>query len=546
MTERLDVVSGLYFGRDDAEHDAVDGLLNAGFLATAAFEETLLGRKSLVIGRKGSGKSAICMRLTMPEVTQGHHVLITPDDAAGNQLRRFELDDLTDEVAKSLIWRYVFAIHIARHLVAAHARGVHGTSEPKSVRQVRKFLRGNGQLADQRLQNRITTAIGGLSGTLSLEAFGVSLSADLKSAPQGIRAAEQLAIIERGVAQAVADLGCADTHQPLLLLVDKLEHVWSAERSSEALVTGLLLASKHVARTYPRAARCVLFIRSDIYDALTFSEADKFHSDEIRIDWSREKLVELAIARAAASLGDHVTGDYLWGTVFPGQMGNENVVDYLFSRMLPRPRDAIQFLNLCRDTAHANRHDRITEFDVAEAMLGFSRWKTLDLAREYRSTIPYLERVLAFFQNGGYRIDRATIGRHLESFGGTLRDEFPQARDVLTPHGLLDVLFRVGFVGVRRGGQITYVTNAALPIQPGEDEFHIHPCFRPALNLVAAIVVNGSVYGGLVVGAYNTVQAVTISGDVHFGNILGPDSVPAPRRDRATQDPEPDTPPEPD
>jgi hypothetical protein len=532
MAERLDVVSGLYFGRDDAEHDAVDGLLNAGFLATAAFEETLLGRKSLVIGRKGSGKSAICMRLTMPEVTQGHHVLVTPDDAAGDQLREFALDALTNDVAMSLIWRYVFAIHIARHLVDGHARRAHGTSEPKSVKQVRKFLHKNGQLADQRLQNRIATAIRGLRGTLALEAFGVSLSADLKSAPEGVRASEQLAVIERGVAQAVVDLGCAEAHRSLLLLVDKLEDVWSAQASSEALITGLLLASKHVARTYPRAARCVLFIRADIYDALTFTEADKFHSDEIRIDWSREELVELAVNRAAASLGDHVTDEYLWGTVFPRRVYGEDVVDYLFDRMLLRPRDAIQFLNLCRDKAHAHRHDRINAVDVVQATRDFSRWKTLDLAREYRSTIPYLERVLAFFQNGTVAVDRATIARHLDAFGDALRAEFPQAQAVLTPHGVLDILFRVGFLGVRRGGQIAYVTNAALPIQPGENEFHIHPCFWFALNLDEVALTSKRIENvGDVVVHYSTNQVSAVRGDLNIAYIVGNDGVPMPPSD---------------
>jgi hypothetical protein len=471
-------------------------------------------------------------------VTEGHQVLITPDDAVGNQLRQFELADLTNEVAKSLIWRYVFAIHIARHLVTGHARGTHGTSEPKSVKQLRKFLRRNGQLSDQRLHSRIASATRGLRGTLSLEAFGVSLSADLKSAPEGVRAAEQLAIIEREVARALEDLACAEAHQSLLLLVDKLEHVWSAEASSEALVTGLLVASKHVARTYPRAARCVLFVRSDIYDALTFTEADKFHSDEIRIDWSRAKLVELAVARAAASLGEHVTGDYLWGTVFPGRVEGEEVTNYLFSRMLPRPRDAIQFLNLCRDTAQANRHDRIEEADVVEATLGFSRWKTLDLVREYGSTIPYLERVVALFQNGSYVVTRTTISRHLEAFGAVLLAEFPAARNVLTPHGLLDILFRVGFVGVQRGGRITYVTNAALPIQPAENVFHIHPCFRPALNLTATIVLEEETYPAYSDGPYNSTQIGAISGGVHFSNTVGPDYVVKP-----TDDPDSSVPP---
>jgi hypothetical protein len=54
------ILTRLYFGRDDAEHDLTDGLLREGFLPTQAYEEALSGRKTLIIGRKGSGKSAIC------------------------------------------------------------------------------------------------------------------------------------------------------------------------------------------------------------------------------------------------------------------------------------------------------------------------------------------------------------------------------------------------------------------------------------------------------------------------------------------------------
>ncbi|GAB3454853.1 P-loop ATPase, Sll1717 family [Actinophytocola sediminis] len=510
MTDLLDVVSGLYFGRDDAEHDAVDGLLRHGFLATSAFEEALWGRKSLIIGRKGSGKSAICMRLAMPEVTQGNHLLITPDDTAAGQLRGFELAGLTSEAAKSLIWRYVFAIHIARYLVDRHARRVHDRREPKSVKRVRRFLRANGELAEARLPNRIAMAAKGLRGSLALGAFGMSLSADFGTASEGVRAAEQLAIIERGVATAVTDLGCAEAHQPLLLLVDKLEHIWPAEPDNEALITGLLVAGKHVAHSYGRAARTVVFLRSDIYDSLTFSEADKFRSDEIRIDWSREQLVELAVTRATASLGHHVTSDYLWGTVFPATVDGEPVVDYLFSRMLPRPRDAIQFLNLCRDTARGAGHDRILEQDVINATFGFSRWKTLDLVREFSSTLPFLERVLAMFQNGDLIVTRDTMARHLAEFGDALRAQFPRFAAALTPDGLTEVLYRVGFLGIRRGGDITYITNAALPIQPDENEFHVHPCFRPALTLQPRPTE---------LVHYHPVQKAVVLGNLPSGNV---------------------------
>lgn len=66
-----DVVGRLFFGRDNAETDLVDGLLQTGFLETVAFGDAFASPKNLVIGRKGSGKSAIRVRLAVPGVREG-------------------------------------------------------------------------------------------------------------------------------------------------------------------------------------------------------------------------------------------------------------------------------------------------------------------------------------------------------------------------------------------------------------------------------------------------------------------------------------------
>jgi hypothetical protein len=52
-------LADLFFGCDDAELDIAEGgLLRAGFLPIPAYEAVRKGRKHLIIGRKGSGKSA--------------------------------------------------------------------------------------------------------------------------------------------------------------------------------------------------------------------------------------------------------------------------------------------------------------------------------------------------------------------------------------------------------------------------------------------------------------------------------------------------------
>lgn len=81
------VLARLHFGREDAERDVTEGLLlRGGFLPNAAYRAALTGRKMLIIGRKGSGKSAVCMQL-MADGAGGYtgRVLVTPDEAAGRR-----------------------------------------------------------------------------------------------------------------------------------------------------------------------------------------------------------------------------------------------------------------------------------------------------------------------------------------------------------------------------------------------------------------------------------------------------------------------------
>ncbi|MFM9682998.1 hypothetical protein ACKI1N_47455, partial [Streptomyces brasiliscabiei] len=84
------LLADLHFGREDAERDVTEGLLlRGGFLPNAAYRGALSGRKMLIIGRKGSGKSAVCMQL-MADGEGGHpggKALVTPDEAAGEEIR---------------------------------------------------------------------------------------------------------------------------------------------------------------------------------------------------------------------------------------------------------------------------------------------------------------------------------------------------------------------------------------------------------------------------------------------------------------------------
>jgi hypothetical protein len=201
------------------------------------------------------------------------------------------------------------------------------------------------------------------------------------------------------------------------------------------------------------------------------------------LDWTQEKLGEIALLRARASLGRPLTRNELWGEVFPAQVRSEPTDTYMFSRTLLRPRDAIQLLNLCRDAAHAGGMDQITKAVVLGATLPFSHWKLLDLAKEYLVTVPFLDRLFVLFQNTGYVVMRSAVATRLKPFAEALHSQFPNYQDVLTADGVVEVLYRVGFLGVLRENGVSYAGSRELPCSRKRTNFTSIPASgRPSAS----------------------------------------------------------------
>lgn len=482
----IDKIDRLRFGRDDAELDIAEGgLLRRGFVATAAYSAARDARKSLILGRKGSGKSAICRMLAAENSPQFAAALVTPDGLSAESIRRFEPKGIPPESAKALLWRYVLAVQVGKYIVA-HAKAAHRMPRPRSVAAVKKFLASNGELNE--LKPMFSQAIQKLNTSVSLEAFGVKASATFGGQTEGERMSNQLQVIEGFIKKAITDLACGPDHARILLLIDEVEDVWSNDPQSNQLVIGLLHATRRVASTFPRVA-CVTFLRSDIYDLLKFADKDKMHSDELRVDWDKDRLLELALLRASASLEETLTPEDLWYRIFPPNIGSLATSDFVISHTLMRPRDVIHLCNLCSELAVQHAHSAINEADVREAVNKYSAWKKDDLCSEYAVNYPYLDEIIRMFQGSGYVIMRTAFDKQCTQLLTSLQERFPSDPTVQTPHGLINMLYHVGFLGARRAASVGYLHQGGGDrIESTDIEFHIHPSFRHALSADAAAI----------------------------------------------------------
>ena len=523
--ERPDMsLTRLYFGKDDAESDfAKGGLLKQGFLRTRAYEEALAGTKTLIIGRKGSGKSAICLMLRNTLSIQERCALVTPDEISADEIRRFHLPGIPPEQSKQLIWRYLFVVQIAKFILARSKKTPISTDDlVVKLEAIKKFLIDNGEVEDVGFVDRFWKIIERLKGAIAIEAFSVKLKIDteLKAPSPGTRAHSNLDVVEAHLGAAAKLLNYGnEIDSRFHLLVDQIEKVWSNDRESDSMVVGLLLASKAIQKSF-EFVDCTVFLRTDIYEQLQFQDRDKLRGDEFHIDWDENSLLELILARASASLGTTPKPKEFWSGMFPQTVDAQPCARFLIGRTLMRPRDIIQLCNACRDTARNNRHNNIEESDIRNALAIYSAWKLNDLQNEWSVNYPFLPDAFLLLSNSSYMISRASVDGALTQVKADLVARYPSLAHALSTDTFLNILYSVGLIGALRGGKASYSFEQKNDgqIRPADKDFIIHPSFRNALQSTSAIKLSPyearERLAGVIVGGSNIIGTQNIRGSI--------------------------------
>src|SRR3954454_19413309 len=140
MADPLDIKS-VDLGASDAESDR---RLGEYFVTTPYVDEALVGRRTLFLGRKGSGKSALFRQFPTLVREAGRHlevVSITPDNYAWKALKDYKERGLSEQAAHRNAWKLTLSVQIASALVDLNYRPS-GDAE-NAAHVLRTFLKQN-------------------------------------------------------------------------------------------------------------------------------------------------------------------------------------------------------------------------------------------------------------------------------------------------------------------------------------------------------------------------------------------------------------------
>lgn len=379
------------FGDVAAEDDAVLDY----FVATKAVENVENHNVFLVLGRKGTGKTAIVRYLTEGEKAKTARSLSLRGYPWTVHAQRIN-HGASDIEAYVTSWRYLISVELSS-LVVAHPdawKSLHS-------KQLKQFLQDNyggtnPQLSDILRPKRLT--LGKMSLQPSImgnQLGGIDLERSGKDFQFSLELDALTAAIMSAVYQVMRDTGS----QALSLHFDELDQgLYQLEEARRLMLIGLILAARDIKRDTDKAGLSidpVVYLRTDIWEEMDFSDKNKISQTQtLHLGWTPETLKALVEARLQSKLDPACTWDDI---ADPALMrGSQTKWNHIVARTFLRPRDAIKFLNVALDEAK-KRKTEPTHFvneDIVNSRDEYSRYLKFELDDEIKTHWPHWDEAL--------------------------------------------------------------------------------------------------------------------------------------------------------
>jgi len=472
------------FGHDEAENDSN---LVRYFLETDSFLRIFKGDKMYVIGRKGTGKSAIYLTIENVNLQEMLTSGLTFDDYS------WQVHNKVRDLSKSIdfacvnTWKYIILLELGKLLIK-ESNFLEKTFHP-DLKKVANFLEKNYGSLKPSYKDFLVDKFRRIKrlDLPSISSEGVKLGGiELEqNAPDEERLITEINIVNKELQEVIFK---AMTNKYYFILFDKLDDGWDASNEFKSSMVGLLKAARDLnieSKKANKHLRAIVFLRSDIYDVLQYNDKNKAFQDIEFLRWDKEKLITLINKRIGFSLG--LSDDKnAWNRIFVKEKMRSKTpnVSYLIKRTFLRPRDIISFCRECCDEARRNKRNIITNEDIYNAENLYSERVYREFLDEMCKQHPYVEKLFSVLR--AMKTERFNFQMFQNEYNK--KDLYP-IENVIAQDALR-ILFEYNIVGIQKiggkSGGSTFdfsYTDPAINMDLSK-EIVIHPALKKHLRLV--------------------------------------------------------------
>ena len=459
------------------------------YLKTDQFLKSLRGEANIVVGRKGSGKSAIFLQIRDRERNKKGNIVLDlkPD---GYKLIKFKelilsfLEEGTFQHTIMAFWEYVLLLEICYKILEKdkeqHKRD-HTLYDPyRALADLyhNENYESEGDFSERMgsLMEKITNEYRSKHGDKS----NVRLSAS--NLTEMLYCHDVKDLTNRVIEYMSHKETC-------WLLFDNIDKGWPTsglEHEDLLIIRALIDATKKIERQFSRSnieVNTIVFLRNDVYELLVKETSDRGKEASVLLDWTDPDLLrELIRLRIISNdVNGDTTFEALWSKIFVSHYKGEDSSQYLIDRSLMRPRFLLNLISQCKSFAINLNHDTVLEEDITKGLTAYSTDLLADIGYEINDVENSEEDILYAFIGSPPKVKRSDVHFILSDFGVS-----DQSFD-----NLFELLLWYGFLGLMIDNEAKYVYDFHYSMKlvngiikkNGDIEYLINPAFWPALMI---------------------------------------------------------------
>ena len=491
--EKRSFLKRLDLGATSAENEMRD--LANYYLETDQYLKSLRGEAHLVVGRKGSGKSAIFLQIRDRErdINRSKNIVLDlkPD---GFKLVKFKeqilsfLEEGTYQHTITVFWEYVLLLEICYKILEKDKqRHIHDHLLFDGYRELVSLYKVDGYDPEGDFSER-------MSGLME-KVYSEYQARYGKKEEVRLSSAQVTEILHKHDVRRLKDIliNYMGHKGSLWLLFDNIDKGWPTsglEHDDLLIIRALIDATRKIERQFGKndlVVNTIVFLRNDVYELLVKETSDRGKEASVVLDWTDPDLLRELVRLRIVSNGLSEDYDFktVWQMIVSSHYHGEETSRYLIDRSLMRPRFLLSLINQCKSFAINLNHDRIEEQDIDKGMLAYSTDLLRDIGYELVDVSGASEDILYSFIGCKSVLTEEEAKRLMNEYG----------LDENLTDTIFNLLLWYGFFGIlieEDSAKYIYDFNYKMPLMQGivkkkggDVRFFINQAFWPSLMIDA-------------------------------------------------------------
>ncbi len=389
------------------------------FFKTNIVDSTYNSQRWMILGRKGTGKTAIYefLKNSQPEDTNGYHNIALNFKAYPWPIHKIYKESMEGELTSyQKSWHYLFTVQFISKLIKIKEdRKEKLSAELKKIKQYIEAIYGNPnpsitdiikskflRIGQLKLPGIETNGMSARIGEISFEEISEDqiLKNKLRSNAFNLLNYFQKILVENLKPYKI------------LISLDQLDENWLSTEMTEysKILINLINVCQSINNSseFYGSLKIVLFLRTDIFDTLVFNDKNKIFQDAAtEIRWDDESLNDMYFERIKSYKPNDIKIDATLKTnsIFEVKNVRHGATPFrhILRRSFYRPRDIIVFINKIRDVHNPSKTGLFTSKDIYQAEKAVSNNIYQELIDEWSNQKPYIDKYLKILQNIGYQ-----------------------------------------------------------------------------------------------------------------------------------------------